>query len=706
MSRGPAAPATAVGERSGQGPARGAVRAHLQRAGRALWDAGEPGVQPDAPRERRAALARDHLLPLALYLLLAVVLTLPLALHFGTHLPGDDGDAWMNYWNYWWTGRAVAGGRNPFWTPFLYAPHGVPLYLHTLNPFNGLISLPVQWAFGLTPAYNTVVLLSLTLAAYFAYLLVAFVSGSRLAGFVGGAIYAFGSYHLAHLLGHTNLLSSEWLPAFILCLLRADAATGRRRTGWVALAILALLLLALCDWQYVLFAALFTGLYAAYHALARRSAAPILIALAIGIGWGVAALPLLVATVAEIRETAATRPAVFGPERFSADLISFVIPSPLHAWWGGQAERIGGRAVAPPVERAVFLGYLPLALAAYAAWRDRRRAAFWAVAALVFAVLALGPSLQIAGRTRFGAAGWAPPLPYALLQRAPGINVSRVPGRFAVLVTLCLAVLAGIALARLGRRHGARLGPRGRVVATAVLLVVILAEHVAVPYPLTPVDAPPFYRQLAEAREAGTVLELPLVLARSRSLFYQTVHQRPLIGGYLARPLDYPLLDVPPFAELANRVGPPDITPAGTAEVGLRALAWSEVRWIVVLLEDRRLDRAALPAFLARYAEPEPIYRDARMVVYRPRPPGEPAFFVRPAGDWHATEPLPDRQARMRWMGWSAALDAWCLGDGPQPAVLSFDAGVSTRRAAWRSASTGSRWGSGRSPTRTGWRSR
>src|SRR5207237_2477357 len=126
----------------------------------------------------------------------------------------------------------LASGQNPYWTPLLYAPYGIPLYLHTLNLFNGVVTLPVQLTFGVTAAYNTVVFLSFVLAAYFAYLLVAQVSGSRVAGFAGGVIYAFGSYHMAQLLGHMNLLASEWLPAYVLCLLRAAAAGGRRRSGF------------------------------------------------------------------------------------------------------------------------------------------------------------------------------------------------------------------------------------------------------------------------------------------------------------------------------------------------------------------------------------------------------------------------------------------------------------------------------------------
>ena len=58
---------------------------------------------------------------------------------------------------------------------------------------------------------------------------------------------------------------------------------------------------------------------------------------AIGSCWLVLALPILLPTARELRDTAATRTTVLGPDRFSADLLSLVVPSPLQAWWGSTA---------------------------------------------------------------------------------------------------------------------------------------------------------------------------------------------------------------------------------------------------------------------------------------------------------------------------------------------------------------------------------
>lgn len=667
---------------------RASLSAQLQHGIDLVWRA-EPVPVATADRRAQARVAaRRHLLPLALYLLITAAFTYPLVLRLTTRLPGGFSDGWQNYWNFWWTAEALTSGRNPFWTPLVYAPYGAPLYLHTLNIFNGFVTLPVQWLFGVTAAYNAVVFLSFTLSAYFAYLLVAHVTGDRLAGFVGGVIYAFGSYQANQLvMEHTNLIASEWLPAYILCLLLAHETTGRRRTLLIGLGALSFLLMLLCDWQYAIFAVLFTLLHTAYTMIARRSVAPLAVAAAVGALATIVALPILLPTLGQIRGGTVLTRFEYLPREFSADVLSFIVPSPLQTWWGARAEAIGGRAVSPNFERALFLGYLSLALAAVGLWRRGPVGRFWLLAGALFAVLALGPTLHVAGQTRFGPAGWEAPLPYQIIQRIPGLNISRVPSRYGFVTTLCVAVLAGLGFSAIRRDWAGR----GRTAARAALarplfialLAALLVEHLAVPFPTKPVEIPPFYRQLAASAEPGAILELPVSLKRSRSLLYQTVHERPMVAGYLSRRLDYPILDLPPAQESFDPR--PDITTDDPTAAGRWALRYMDVRWIVVLLDDPRLNRATLPDFLARYAEPEPLYRDERMAVYRPLPPGDaPPFYIGvdkgsiagagADGGWHEREALPDRRAQMRWFYGAADLAAWNLTDRPQSGTLRFEA--------------------------------
>ena len=174
-----------------------------------------------AVRRKRRGYA---LLALTGYLLLTLGLTYPLVTQFGRAIPGDGFDGWQNYWNLWWAKTALLEQHtHPWFTNMLYHPTGVGLLFHTLNAFNGFITLPVQLAFGLLPAYNAAVLLSFTLGGLGAYLLARYVLGpgsSRLAAFAAGVIFTFSPFHIAHLLGHMQVISLEWIPFYALYLLK------------------------------------------------------------------------------------------------------------------------------------------------------------------------------------------------------------------------------------------------------------------------------------------------------------------------------------------------------------------------------------------------------------------------------------------------------------------------------------------------------
>ncbi len=163
-------------------------------------------------------------LALAGYLLLTLGLTYPLVTQFGRAIPGDGFDGWQNYWNLWWIKTALLEQHtHPWFTNMLYYPTGVGLLFHTLNAFNGFITLPIQLVFGLLPAYNAAVLLSFTLGGLGAYLLARYVLGpgsSRLAAFAAGVIFTFSPFHIAHLLGHMQVISLEWIPFYALYLLK------------------------------------------------------------------------------------------------------------------------------------------------------------------------------------------------------------------------------------------------------------------------------------------------------------------------------------------------------------------------------------------------------------------------------------------------------------------------------------------------------
>ena len=643
-----------------------------------LWGHSATAEPSPRGRARLAGVALQQLVPLVLYLALAAAMTYPLLRDFDGALVGNNFDAWQNLWNFWWTRLALERGQNPFQTPLLYAPDGAPLYLHTLNLFNGLLSLPFQYAGNLIAAYNAVVLASFVLSAYFAYLLVAYVSGSRRAGFVGGIVYGFSAYQLDHLsYGQTNLLASEWLPAYCLCLLRATDTTGRRRTLYVVAAACALFLLMLCDWQYVIFAILFTFLWVFAVLIGRRDARVAPVAGAIGVLWALLALPILIPTFNTLQSGITAYVTESYLVEHSADLLSLIVPGSRQRWWQALTERVVDLGAVSAYARGEYLGFVPLGLAVVGVLAGWRRARFWLVTALVGVVLALGPVLQIAGQRQFGAAGQVVPLPYRLLQGLPGLAIARVPTRYTLLAALALAVLTGLGLAAVGRRVGPRLGVAGRLLLAGLLSVLLLGEQVVVPYPSVAVQEPAFARYLAAQPGPGTVLVLPFSFEDPYALYWQTIHGRPMIAGYLSRPVVDPLLTLPPFRALVNQRTARDIVAPDPPALSRQVLAFADVRWVVVDLAHAQREREPLASFLADEVEATPIYDDSQFAIYRPLSPAAPAassLAVRIGPGWYEPEPLAGSPDQMRWLERSGTVYAWNLGAVSVLATIRFDA--------------------------------
>ncbi len=249
----------------------GAVGGMSVSAGRS-GRVGEEDSALISPGKARIPL-RTHLLALLGYTVLTLLLTWPVAAKLFTEIPGG-GDAWHNLWNLWWVKQALATGQFNFYhTDLLYFPEGVNLYFHTLALTAGIMSLPLQLVgFNLLASYNLVMLSSFVLAGYGTFLLCHYLiadCGLRIAdlddvsegrrqwavgsnnpkskiqnpksaqsairnplwpAFIGGIVFAFAPYHFAHMFGHLNLTMVQWIPFYVLLLLKAlDARSPKSK---------------------------------------------------------------------------------------------------------------------------------------------------------------------------------------------------------------------------------------------------------------------------------------------------------------------------------------------------------------------------------------------------------------------------------------------------------------------------------------------
>ncbi|MCD6289232.1 MAG: hypothetical protein J7M34_01920 [Anaerolineae bacterium] len=565
----------------------------------------------------------------ALYALLTLLMTYPAIVHALSAIPGDGFDGWQNLWNLWWIRHALlVEHRSPFFTDMIYYPTGVSLLFHTLNPFNGFTFLPVQLTAGLFAAYNSVVLFSFTVGGLGGYLLGRYAlrrvpePARTWAAILSGIVYTFSPFHFAHLLGHMQVFSLEWIPFYVLYLWRGvdRARQGTLTPRDAVLPALFLVLIALCDWYFVLYCVLFTGLVWAYLLWTREMSS--LIAgwtIAMGGLFALVLSPLLLPMIREARTYDFMVPSPNQVYILSADLLGFLTPNEFHPIWGHVAARLGTHFTSTTSEHMIFAGYAPMILALWGARQNRSRGGFWALSAVGFALLALGPALHIAGRQ------YPIPLPYALLQHiVPFIHITRSVSRFDVMVMLSLGVLASLGLQTLMATRG-----RPSLIALGVIAITLF-EFFPAPYPISPPDTPTWYRTLAQEPGDFAVLNLPMNWDRPGYLLYQTTHGKRLTVAYISREDPRTLTERVPVLQQLRHLGP-DVIAQDLTLVGRSVLAYLDVRYVI-------LDRYKMPGETERTATIHyataaldglrPIYQDERLTVYRVEPPAAPRPFL------------------------------------------------------------------------------
>jgi hypothetical protein len=211
------------------------------------------------------------------------------------------------------------------------------------------------------------------------------------------------------------------------------------------------------------------------------------------------------------------------------DPATLVTGNPFNAWWGSSVMRLFAATGIHAFDGPLWMGIVPVVLLlTYRRWRDAHGVRFWILVSAVFLVWALGPFLIVFG-VNLGL-----PLPQFLLRFVPIASNARIPSHAVIFVYLAAAVLLAHAVAASGRRTPVRV---------AALLVVLVVDFWVAPFPMHRLEVPAVYTRLA-ALPDGVVLEVPLGMRDGfgeegrqdpNGLFYQSVHGKPLSGGYIAR---------------------------------------------------------------------------------------------------------------------------------------------------------------------------
>ena len=420
----------------------------------------------------------------------------------------DLGDPLFSMWRVGWVAHQIATDPLHLFDANIFYPQGLTLTLSDPVILPALTIAPLL-AVGVHPvvAYNILFLSGFWLSGVATYLLVERLTGSARAAFVAGLTYACYSYRFEHY-SHLELQMTQWMPLGLLAL-HQFLATGRRLYA-VAFGLAGVAQLYSSMYYAAFFLVYATvvglGLLRIHRPPMRPLAAPLAIAAAIA---AVLAVPITWAFVAA--EPIKGARGTFEVEFYSAYPSDFLRANRSSLLWNGRLRP-------PAPERTLFPGAAPLSLAVLGV-------------APPFGTLQLAYAAGLLASVdgALGLHGVAYPYYYWLLPPFRGL---RSPARFAALVGLTLAILAGF-----GARRALRWRPsRAYQQAMFAVLVAFVMLDAWPSLRLEPVwkEPPPIYDVFRYAPGA-ILLETPLPndeVFNIPYMYFSTWHFAKMVNGY------------------------------------------------------------------------------------------------------------------------------------------------------------------------------
>jgi hypothetical protein len=547
------------------------------------------------------------------YIGVAVGMTWPLTAQITTHLPGHTTDTLVHYWNGWWVQQALSEGQSPFHTQYLFYPQGLSLTYHNFAWLNIAGWLALRSWVGEFAAYNLPFLANLALCGSAAFLLSHDVTGDKRAAFLAGLIYQCWPYRMSQL-DHPNLISTQWIPLFLLFLIRVV-----RRGRWQDSVMMGLFLslTGYTRWQLLIPTAVMGGGYLISVLPNWRTTWRHTILLLL-LGGGIAAVTLTPPALRLVRQQRVAPADLLLEEEentMQTDLLAYMTPSPTHPVLGSMtqssydryyADRSAGRRF------AAYVGVTTLALVLCGVWSTRRDSLPWIAIALALFLLALGPVLRLNGRLYP-----AVPMPYRWAGWAYVPRLLRAPDRFNMFLALPVSVLAAYGITW-GLALAYRRSPRSVTPLSSLIGAAILFEYLATPVPVQHYEMPVFYSQLAAEPGDFAVLNLPLDWSAKTYMFAQTAHHHPILQGKTARFPEgtFAYLD---SHEWLRTMRPFEGIPPGLPDVGrhLASLAGDNVRYVIL---HKDLVDADQVASWQRYLLVNPRFEDEQIAVYPTAP--------------------------------------------------------------------------------------
>jgi hypothetical protein len=488
-----------------------------------------------------------HLLSAICYLVLAIILTWPLAIQLDTAV-ADHGDPLLNAWIIDWNCHALTHAPLHLFDAPIFHPAKFPLAFSEHMTGVALLVLPFHLA-GLSAVavYNIAILLSFALAGYGAFVLARVVTGDTLSSLIAGVFFAFVSFKFDHL-SHVQIIASGWIPLTLAALLLFWRSGSVKHAALFAIAFV---MNGLTNIYWLMFTAFAVAVTIAFLRILNRR---LVIALVVS---ALVLIPFLIPyqVVSHTYRMSRTSSESMGGSATWSDWVTASPSSLLYGWREGHQERhlfpgvlaialfvfgaFRGEWTSRPLDRAtggrdvrspllVIAVICAIAGCVLVRWHKSDVAFMLTV---VFAIAAFPWRKHVVHPERWVASIWIAIgfigsfgehsfLHSFLFRVIEPFRATRTPARWAIIAYCGLAIWMAIGASKL---------PRLRVALLALSIIEVIPRFT---WQHVPAQFPPVYAWLAKTRPACAI-ELPIGWNETEAgyVLASTTHRVPIMNG-------------------------------------------------------------------------------------------------------------------------------------------------------------------------------
>ena len=201
------------------------------------------------------------------YFLVTVFLTWPIIIRFGSTIYGVPSDNLGKLWLMWWTRNYHSFSTSYSACPLIGYPLGARFFGLPVEPIAFYLEYFLMLFMNEVAAYNVMILSSFLLSGITMYYLVRYLTHNRQVAFFGGFAYLICTNHAFNAMYFDRLAITQWMPLYILMLLRFIKKPDRRGATFL---FLSALLVAGTNIHYALFMGIFTAAFLVGRLAAKR----------------------------------------------------------------------------------------------------------------------------------------------------------------------------------------------------------------------------------------------------------------------------------------------------------------------------------------------------------------------------------------------------------------------------------------------------